>query len=291
MHLRHPGQTALLDTFPEYLRSLSKAGCGLDSGLDGQALLSATRIYIGDEFCPHRLPNAGDLEFFFDFASRRQMCLTLLTPFFTDEQLETYGAVFDSLGGCPVEIELVANDLGFLCLIKDRYPSLPLAIGRLLNRGFKDPRMLETMTRQQILEEQRPFLTDCTFAQPEFRALMKGLGIERMERDLLPCDKGDASAIPGFDTSIYFPYGYFTTGRVCWISSFNQPAHQRFVLRRDCTKPCNDVPFLSCDKGSSLETVHNGNTFFYRYTPHQISMLVKSASSTNLRLVYQGYAI
>jgi hypothetical protein len=263
----------------------------LDTVFNGAEFRSAKRIYIGDEFCPHRLPHVNELKFFFDFARKTQSSLTLLTPFFTDEELEKYGAVFDYLERCPVEIQVVANDLGFLRYIKDRYPSLPMAVGRLLNRGFKDPRLPDKTMHQQVSEEQRSLLTDCTFLQPEFQGLMKGLGIERVERDLLPYDKGDAFGIPEMDTSVYFPYGYFTTGRVCWVSSFNRLASRKFVPGKDCTQPCNDLTFLSRDNESPFRIVQNGNTFFYRYTLPQLFLLLKTARSRNLRMVYQGFAL
>lgn len=291
MHLRNPGQAAILDTFPADLKSLCNADSGSDKGLSAAGFLSVSRIYIGDEFCPHRLPDVHALNCFFDVARETQSKLTLLTPFFTDKELERYEIIFDSLGHCPVEIEVVANDLGFIHHMKGRYPRLPLAVGRLLNRGFKDPRLPDTVIDQQAPEHERRFLRECTFHQPEFQSLINGLGICRVERDLLPYENGDACSVPGLPTSLYFPYGYFTTGRVCWISALNQPLHRRFALRTECAQPCSDVGFVSRDNGSLFRLGQNGNTFFYRYTSSQLCLLLRSARLEGLRLVYQGFAL
>lgn len=48
--------------------------------------------------------------------------------------------LFDYLNTCHSSAEVVFNDWGVMGLLKANYPVLKLSAGRLLNKGFKDPR-------------------------------------------------------------------------------------------------------------------------------------------------------
>ena len=274
----------------------------LEPGMKARGALRVTRLYVGDEFCPSRLPTLKELKSFLAFAHDSELGFTLLTPFFTDKDLEKHERLFDCLvQEDPVPemgpVEIVVNDLGLMQYLGSKTPFLSLAAGRLLNRGFKDPRApaalhspdpgrrsspasssdgtispscgreraytKEASTRSTTRKtrensdgavraggdkdgaatrlsknEKESLLADCTFGQAEFRRFVKRLGVERLERDLLPYESGGVSRFPGFAVSIYFPYGYFTTGRVCWISSFDRPVKDKFLPGKKCSRPC-----------------------------------------------------
>jgi len=308
VHLRDPGQLALLDPVPEQWPPWSETGPGGDADRNGPGRPRAERIYIGDEFCPHRLPNPDAVKDFAGFARTSGLGLTLLTPSLTDPELDKQRPMFDSLARFAGGAEVVVNDLGVLLDVRACYPSLTLVVGRLLNRGFKDPRIPDP---EPASRQEQDLLTDCTFRQPGPRDLLKSLGVQRLERDLLPLEgrehRGDGQgirdpergragaalfALPGLLTSIYFPFGYFTTGRVCWLSSFERAGPEKHRPAAECSRPCQRTSFATpVGPGSRFEIVQNGNTFFYRYAPEHLRSLLRTAGPEGVRLVYQGFAI
>ncbi|OQY58509.1 MAG: hypothetical protein B6245_11450 [Desulfobacteraceae bacterium 4572_88] len=131
---------------------------------------------------------------------------------------------------------LIGGKLGYL---KRKYPGLHVSAGRLLNKGFKDPRL----HRQDIPWESEPFISDCTFDQAEFQEKMAELSVTRLERDLLPYGDHRVKNVSMFKTSVYFPFGYVTTGRVWWTASFRQPSEKSFMPSDKCSRPCDDMTF------------------------------------------------
>lgn len=311
LHLRATDQRYALSAYREHLRDL----CGLsgteDEDLEARLPRSDTRIYIGDEFCPHRLPTTAEAEDFLDLAGETGAGITLLTPFFTDGDLEAHRRLFESLSSSSVPVEIVVNDPGFLRFMTERYPSVPMSAGRLLGSGLKDPRARGWGAGRQGSRDggvEGQGFEGCGLVHGPWLDTLKGFGVCRVERDLLPHEEGAAAVIAaevaaaaGLELSVYFPYGYFTTGRVCWTSSFGRPDREKFLPRQDCPRPCDKVSFVRRGHGDDKRPriVHQGNTFFYMYSASQVVGLLRAAAGpapgggcpASVRLVYQGYAI
>jgi hypothetical protein len=325
IHLRTTDQRSALSAYREHLRDLYGLSGAIDEECGAWLARSATRIYIGDEFCPHRLPTTAEAEGFLDLAGEAGAGITLLTPFLTDHDLEAHRGLFELLSSSSLPVEIVFNDLGFLCFMRERYPSVPLSAGRLLGSGLKDPRAAGWGAGRQRIRDggaEAQALPECGLVHGPWLDMLKGFGVRRVERDLLSCEEGPASAgsggaaapaavtaaaraaaAAGLELSVYFPYGYFTTGRVCWTSSFGRPDREKFLPRQDCARPCDTVSFARRDqgRGKGPRIVHQGNAFFYMYSASQVVGLLRAAAAgpatgqgggpSSLRLVYQGYAI
>jgi hypothetical protein len=291
LHLRDPLDAVELDRSPGEILAVADEQSYL---LDGKPIegcpSSFERIYVGDEFCPHRMPSPAELEAFFGMAVRNGRELTLLTPVLTDEELEKCGPLFDCLAALDPQSEVVVNDWGVLSCLQKKYPLLRIAAGRVLNKGFKDPRFEFLDGRSSLTDGMREVLNQSTFDRMDFQHLLRQQGISRMERDMLPYGERIPGSPLGFGTSVYFPFGYVTSGRVCWTASFEQSPSQRFIPGKECTRPCRRVSFELTGIGCSFRVLQNGNTVFYLYTPPMLKTLWCQAKDDGFRLVYQGLA-
>lgn len=221
------------------------------------------RWYIGDEFCAGRLPSADQAAAFVRLAGEAGVALILLTPILTDDQLDGLVPVLERLSDAYVPAEVTVNDWGLLFFLKERFPHLSLALGRLLNKGFKDPRLGPPETADAAGDADRTFLGHATFDQPRFREKAAALGIRRFERDLMPYDRRTAFEDGPQAVSVYFPFGYVTIGRVCWPLTFAPGREEDFKPRRNCARTCEERPLVLSHPDAVFPICQNGNTVFY----------------------------
>jgi hypothetical protein len=124
------------------------------------------------------------------------------------------------------------------------------------------------------------------------RGLAKNLGIQRFEQDLFPHADPDPDALAmngsGFDVSVYFPFGYVTTGRACMTAGMDGRPDAKFNFSAGCHAPCTTHRFKLSHPGNGPALLQNGNTIFYPYTTSMLSHLLNTAETHGLRLVWQG---
>jgi hypothetical protein len=104
-----------------------------------EALSSLDRIYVGDEFCPTRLPDPQELNRFCGFAEQKNLSLTLLTPVLTDQGIEHCTPLFDGLNQWNPKAEVVVNDLGVLFFLKKNIRIFNSPWADFSTRGLKIP--------------------------------------------------------------------------------------------------------------------------------------------------------
>lgn len=290
VHLRAPAQAAALDQVPRLLRAW--AGRGEMPGSSGRGQPPVARIYCGDEFCAHRLPSVSELEAFFRVAEERDLGLSLLTPTLSDAGLEQASRLWERLAQWNPENEVVVNDWGSLLFLQERFPGFRVAAGRLLNKAFKDPRLKEPETVRSLSAEGKALLDECTFDGKWFQEKAAGWGICRLEQDLLPYASGlGKKKKKGFALSIYFPYGYVTAGRICWLAVFEGSSREAFVPLPKCGRSCSHTGVSLEHGGFVFPIVQSGNAVFYRYSSSMVASLVRSAARREVRLVFQGLVL
>ena len=284
VHLRHPKQAEMLDQFHEHLSSLYDSALPNDTRWNS---LKPDRIYLGDEFCVHRLPTSAQLRDFIDISRERQLGISLLTPSLTDRELEKTMDLVAILQDGAVDFEVVVNDFGFLHYLRKSQPSIPLSAGRLLDLGPKDPRQTCDSQNQTAYPDATFRGAERTFDQSALKNFFRNLGICRLERDLLPSFSETRPQSEYFASTIYFPYGYYTTGRTCWTATFEQNDENKYLPVHGCKAPCDRLQFdISIDQVPlSLSLI--GNTCFFLYPLAQTERLIQN----NCRLVYQGFAL
>lgn len=249
------------------------------------------RIYVGDEFCVHRLPRRSDLESMVKVACEDRRGITLLTPPLTDPELRRVSSLFTSLQQRHPAAEIVVNDWGVLLFLRQHHPSFRLAVGRLLNKGLKDPRLQSAVAAPSAASADHGSHAHTTFDDPGFRASLTDLRVSRLERDLLPHQDPDADFPFGNDTSVYFPYGYLTSGRICSLATRDPSRERSFVISETCCRPCDAGGASLRHKAIQRPLRQSGNTVFYRYPLPVLHRLTEIAAQRDIRLVYQGFAI
>jgi hypothetical protein len=223
-------------------------------------------------------------------AHRMELGLTLLTPVMTDKEIQHTAPLFRHLSAhCP-DTEVVCNDWGLMLFLRARYPALALSAGRILNKGFKDPRLMEAQfSGEETSEHLKTLLNWSTFEGGWIQDQLGEMGIGRCEQDLLPYQDKPITGNGRFAASVYLPFGYVTFGRICWAASFDQTASERFMPPRHCGKPCRHIRFELKDKSFRFRLFQLGNTIFYLYPARQLENLLQTAQAGELRLVYQGF--
>jgi hypothetical protein len=291
IHFRNAEQADGLNRLQDHLSSIYEnehfAGIELGEDLTG----SFTRIYIGDEFCPHRLPRLAELDALTEFAWDSQRQVTLLTPPLTDAGIEGLVPILDRLGERFPEAEVVANDWGVLSILKERCPRFSLSVGRLLDKGFKDPRLVDARALAAQSQEMQAVLNSSTFDSPVLQQKLVELEVERIERDMFPHRVSPPTSPGKLKTSIYFPYGYVTTGRVCWVSTFAENNESQFVPPTECSRPCNKVSVRLDHSDVTLPMFQSGNTVCFLQPPEALESMFEVIAREKMRVVYQGFAL
>ncbi len=292
VHIRDAGQLGLLGGIPDDLgRFYDPAGegaCPWPTDVDAVC----TRVYAGDEFCAARMPPLPALQRLAEAARRRGLSLSLLTPVMTDEDLDNAAPLFRYLEKNHPGTEVVCNDWGVMAHLAGHCPGLSLAAGRLLDRGFKDPRRKGPSAAPEEDESPAdPLLNRSTFDAPLVRGRLSAMGIRRLEQDLLPYQTDAAVHRDGLERSVYFPLGYVTSGRICWTANWDSPPHRRFTLRGRCSRPCDATVTELEDESFAFRLFQSGNTVFYLYPTHRLARLLAEAARNGERLVYQGFGV
>lgn len=244
------------------------------------------RLYVGDEFCVHRLPDLSCLEELFTFSRKIDLPVTLLTPMVSDFGIDKCKVLFDYLSENAPDTEIVVNDWGMVYFLRENFPKLSLSLGRLLNKGFKDPRVTHDQIAANASES---MFNSSTFDFEAFRKQARTCGANRLERDLLPYGGDIMSEKEDMATSIYFPYGYVTTGRVCRTAALTAQENERFAINNRCTQMCKNVAFEMKHPDYTFQMFQSGNTVFYLYPQSACQSLLEKEKSDNVRLIFQDF--
>lgn len=287
-HLDVPDTTYLTDHFPKQLHRLY-ADC-----FDNNTILEkVTRIYIGDEFCVNKVPTSDEFEQFIQWSQENGLSLTLLLPALTDPEIKRLNRLFQTINSIvPKDFELVVNDWGLILFLRKFYPDISVSAGRLFNKGFKDPRLSIDHRQLKSDPKNENLLSTCSIDFQTIIQQFTAFGIYRIERDILPYENMNWN-IPDdrMQYSIYFPYGYITTGRACWTAAVHLKTKHRFVPGIDCPRFCKSLFWELKNISFKFRIFVKGNTVYYLYPANLVYHLIEQAIAYPYRLVYQGLTI
>ena len=288
LHIRYARQKNPLEVGLDHLKAFCEEN-GICAG--DKIEFDFDRVYTGDEFCVNRLPDTNELKDIIQVCGDSHKGLSFLLPPLTNVSVEKCRPLFQLLRREGIDIETVVNDMGTLFYLKENYPDFSLSMGRLFNKGFKDPRFKPANNCAGLSDDMRQLLNESTFDQPEVMDMARQLAVARMERDLFPFENKIEEQHGEIGRSIYFPFGYITSGRVCRLSAMSKKGRKKFLINSDCNQYCNGLPLLLKNGDTGFTLVQNGNTVFYLYPPAVLKCLLKTESAPGLRMVYQGVAL
>ena len=246
-----------------------------------------TRVAYGTEFCEHLLPSADALRAV--VAGGRP--LTFLTPYVSDQGIAQLRRLLPLLD----KSEVVFNDWGVLRLLRTEFPQLTPVQGRLLNKSLRDPRVttIYAETSVQAPESALRVLQRSNLDNTTYLALLDRYGVQSVEMDNLPQGTDLGFGARGMHVSVYLPFGFISTSRICMAAGLHYRAPEKFQPGAACRHECQthqleytytNSPFSNRDQKFLLK----GNTYFYRHSQTTLESLAADASLGRVaRLIYQ----
>ena len=246
-----------------------------------------SRHAFGTEFCENLLPSEDALR----EVARESPALTFLTPYVSDRGIARLRNLFALLD----HAEVVFNDWGVLRLLRFEFPHLTPVQGRLLNKSLRDPRVtsIYAETASSSPESSLRVLQTSNLDNASYLALLERYGVHSVELDNLPQGTDTSFAANGVTVSMYVPFGFISTSRVCMAAGLHYRARDKFQPGAPCRHECqthqleytySNSPFSNRDQKFLLK----GNTYFYRHTDAMLAALAAEASRNRIaRLIYQ----
>jgi hypothetical protein len=214
-------------------------------------------IYFGSEFCEFLLPDAAQVARYCAHAQNSGVEAVLLTPVATPGGLVRIRQLLSDLTAAGDAPAIVFNDWGVATLLREYFPTLERRAGRLINRGIRDPRLME----------QEPLSKDASGERGEFlRSMMKSFGVSALETD--PDLEGDflGDGAEGMQRVLYLPYAFAASGRNCLIKADSAPSIEGCFTKGlgvTCSGLCRGEWHRIDRPDTSLPLWRAGNTVFF----------------------------
>ena len=216
------------------------------------------RLYYGCEFCERLIPGEERLTHAISCADERGMEFTFVTPFATDFGMDKLLALLPWLAQERPGTEVVVNDWGTLHLISDRKLDLEPVLGRLLTKQKRGPRIMRVLDRTP--EAMHDHFRRSNVDVPVLKQFLESKRVHRVELDNLIQGIVRDPAMPA---SLYYPYLYVTTTRLCLSNSCDHRTHPLRAIE-PCGRECQTYTFGLTHKDMPVKLMLRGNTQFYR---------------------------
>lgn len=214
-------------------------------------------LYFGSEFCQELLPCLRDAEAFCAHCAERGLEAVLLTPPVTNKGLSRLSRLLSRLVERGWSPAVVFNDWGVFELLRTSQYSLSIRMGRLMNRGLRDPR-LDAKTPESGAEK--------TQRGAGIRKLVSSMGVSAIETDadLEPGYLG--SGDNGLKRALHLPFTFAASGRNCLEKAAATPEDKGAFthgLSSGCAAPCRGVYRLEYREDTQKPMWRAGNTVFF----------------------------
>jgi hypothetical protein len=240
-----------------------------------------TALYFGSEFCQELLPGIKDAVAFCSRCKEHGLEAVLLTPLLTYKGLARLARLLDGLTSRGWFPSVVFNDWGALELLRNSYPGLPLRMGRLMNRGLRDPRL------------------EMRAKGPEGENVDRGSGIRRLATSFgVSAVESDADLEPGYlgagarglQRTLHVPFTFAASGRNCLEKAAATTTGKGMFtrgLKSGCKAPCRGICRPELRQDTQKQLWRAGNTLFFKAPPEWISRHIALAD----RVVFHEQAM
>lgn len=218
-----------------------------------------SRLYFGNEFCQHLIPSLRDFKIILDFVLKHNMHFSLVTPYVTNEGIESLRPLLKHVVSNFPDAEIIINDWGVLRLLRDEFGGLNLVLGRLLTKQKRGPRILSI--KDKVPSTMIQHFKESNIDVPILSDFLINNRINRVELDNLL--QGITREAASLRASLYFPFAYVTTTRFCLTaSSERQIRFSRSIYA--CNKECQRYTFRLRHKNMPVDLFLKGNTQFFK---------------------------
>jgi hypothetical protein len=265
-----------------------------------------SRLYFGNEFCHYLLPSPAEVQRARQAARGAGLGFTLATPYVPDRGLDQLDELWPLLDDGD---EVVVNDWGVLRRLRAAAPGVRPVVGRMMNKLLRDHRIadgdapaLDPAGAAAATAAADRALAQTGLAGRSMRALLSRMGVSRVEFDWGPrgflWDDGDNDHHgEPMAASVYLPFGYVASGRVCALASLDRPPAEKFTVDPpSCPRPCRrfrlELRDPSARRGASGEAARPllqvGNTVFFEVPPAGVAAALRLGERMDgLRVVWQ----
>jgi len=230
-----------------------------------------TALYFGTEFCQDLLPGISEAEAFCIHCKQRDLEAVLLTPLVTHRGLNRLSRLLYHLTLKDLAPTVVFNDWGVFELLRTKHPSLSKGMGRLMNRGLRDSRLVMQARGPEGENTQRG---------AGIRKLASSLGVSAIETDA-DLDPGYlGTGTEGLKRTLHLPFTFVASGRNCLEKAAATAAGKGMFtqgLKSGCPAPCRDHCRKEYRNDTQMPLWRTGNTLFQEVPLESISRHIPMA--------------
>ena len=228
-------------------------------------------LYFGSEFCADLLPGRAEVQRYCTRARSLEVEAVLLTPIAAPGALARIEKLLASVAQIDPAPAVVFNDWGVANLLRDVFPHLERRAGRLMNRGLRDPRLMENPSTSSAAAGDRG---------RRLRSLLAGFGVTALETDadIEGTFLGDGAE--GLQRVLYLPYAFAASSRNCLIKAEGAPSIDECFtksLALPCKGACRGHWHRVDRPDTGLPLWRAGNTVFFEVPQHRVEALVQQA--------------
>jgi hypothetical protein len=251
---------------------------------------AVTHAAFGTEFCENLLPAPEALTDARDAARARGLGFTFLTPYVSNAGLARLRELLRLLDYG----EVVFSDWGVLNVLRREFPHLVPIQGRLLHKSLRDPRVMSVYASAPAQAATLSVLQRSNLDNESYRSLLTRLGVAGVEFDSLPQGTDLSFASNGLGVSVWFPFGFIATARVCLAAGLHYRKPDKFNPGAPCRHECQthlveyaytNSPFL---ENRDQKFYLKGNTYFYAHTEAMLGVLRDPRIT---RLIFQSHLL
>lgn len=228
-------------------------------------------IYFGSEFCADLLPDATQIARYCAHARDAGIEAVLLTPVATPGGLTKIAQLLASLSVAGDAPAVVFNDWGVASLLRKSFPHLQRRAGRLMNRGLRDPRLMEKKTVSKNVPGERG---------QRMRSLLVRFGVTALETDLDLEGGFLGDGTEGMQRVLHLPYAFAASSRICLIKADGaQTINECFTkgLALPCRGVCRGRWHRVDRSDTGLPHWRAGNTIFYEVPQFRADVQIEQA--------------
>ncbi|MEM2631386.1 MAG: hypothetical protein QXE00_02330 [Candidatus Bathyarchaeia archaeon] len=242
-----------------------------------------SRIYFGNEFCERLIPTVESVREALEFASKKGVNFSFVTPYVTNKGLRTLEKIFTFLARENPSCEVIFNDYGVLRVLLNKFSELKPVMGRLLNKMKRGPRLMNLI--DFLPETTIKYFRSSSLEIQVFRDFLIKNRVRRVELDnLLQGIELNLSKF-GISVSLYVPYAYVTTTRACLAINCDVHEQEDVVGIFPCKKECQLYTFYLKSEVMPVLLIRKGNTIFLKN--EKVPENVKEIGVD--RIVYEPY--
>ena len=228
-------------------------------------------IYFGSEFCADLLPDAAQVARYCAHARDAGVEAVLLTPVATPGGLARIVQLLAGISAAGDAPSVVFNDWGVATLLRDSFPHLQRRAGRLMNRGLRDPRLMEKAM------DSRNISGDRGRRMLSYLAKSGAFGIET-DVDLEGGFLGDGT--DGMQRVLYLPYAFAASSRNCLIKADSAGTIDE-CFTKGLGSPCSGLcrgQWHSVERSDTdLPLWRAGNTIFFEVPRFRAEVHIEQA--------------